>query len=71
MGQRMAISKAYPARDVLHEITYILLVVRVVPCVRHPEITYWGYRVWAGVDELKDFVDPEGEVYIYIRCLWA
>src|SRR6266566_1896854 len=30
------------ARDVLHEITYILLVVRVVPCVRHPKIYLLG-----------------------------
>jgi len=64
MGQRMAISKGCPARDLLHEIAYILLVMRVVPCVRHPEIIRWGYRVWAGMDGLLDFVDPEGEVYI-------
>ena len=35
-------SKACPVRDGLHEITYILLVVRVVPCIRHPEIIYLG-----------------------------
>jgi len=51
-------------RDVLHGITYILLVVSVVPCIRHTEIMYWGYRVWPGMDELLDYVDPEGEVYI-------
>jgi hypothetical protein len=61
MGQRIAISKACPARDVPHEITYILL--RVVPCVSHPVVIYWGYRVWPGVDELLDFVDPEEVLY--------
>jgi hypothetical protein len=63
-GAKNGNKQACPARDVLHEITYILLVVRVVRCVRHPEINYCGYSVWPGMVELLDFVDPEGEVYI-------
>jgi hypothetical protein len=46
--------------SVLHEVTYILLVMRVGQCVRHPYL--FGYKVGLGMDELFDFVDPKGEV---------
>lgn len=58
----MAISKAYPTGDVLHDITYIKLVVRVVPFVHH--LIYWEDRVWPRIDGLMAFVNPEGEVFI-------
>ena len=58
MGRRMVMSKACP---VMHEMTYILLMVIIVPRVRHLEMIHWGCRVWPGKDI---FVDPEGDAYI-------
>ena len=43
--------------------TYILLVVRVVPCV-HVCHLYWGTE-YGQMDELLDFMNPEREV-LYI-----
>ena len=54
----MAMSKVCPMRDGLHEITYILLVVRVVPCVCHPEIIYLGVLSIVGDGQVLDFGDP-------------
>ena len=63
----MTISNACPARDA--ETPYILLVVRVVPCV-HVCHLYWGTE-YGQMDELLDFVDPEREVYIFPMFMGA